>query len=111
MTMKEDAMAFFEACETGKGWDTCKSYCTPTASFSGQADALASVRETGVLGCPTVITSLKVSPWTRHTGTLSPPQYFTAPTPNRWETQLRPAKRWQRITPMSWISQMAKSAT
>ena len=43
MTMKEDAMAFFDACETGKGWDACKSYCTPTASFSAQADALADV--------------------------------------------------------------------
>ena len=41
MTMIETASAFFEACETGKGWDGCKSWCHDNASFSCQADALA----------------------------------------------------------------------
>jgi len=41
MTMSDTATAFFEACETGKGWEGCKSYCTPDAGFSCQADALA----------------------------------------------------------------------
>ena len=36
-------MMFFDACETGKGWATCKEYCHDGASFSCQADALASV--------------------------------------------------------------------
>lgn len=39
----ETAREFFEACETGKGWDACKSYCTPDASFSAQAGALAGI--------------------------------------------------------------------
>ena len=38
------AKQFFEACEAGKGWDVCQSYCTPDASFSAQAEPLADVR-------------------------------------------------------------------
>lgn len=41
MAMIETAKAFFEACETGKGWDGCKSWCHDGATFSCQADALA----------------------------------------------------------------------
>ena len=41
MTRFETAKAFFEACETGKGWDECKAYCQDGATFSCQADALA----------------------------------------------------------------------
>ena len=35
---------FFEACETGKGWAACQAFCTPDATFSCQADALAEVK-------------------------------------------------------------------
>ena len=38
------AKAFFEACETGKGWAACKEFCAPNASFSCQADALVDVK-------------------------------------------------------------------
>ena len=38
------AQEFFAACETGKGWDGCKAYCKPGATFSSQAGALADVR-------------------------------------------------------------------
>ena len=41
--MQEQAMAFFDACETGQGWETCRAYCHPDATFSVQADALADV--------------------------------------------------------------------
>jgi predicted ester cyclase len=41
MTHYETATAFFEACETGQGWDGCKAFCHEAASFSCQADALA----------------------------------------------------------------------
>lgn len=37
------AKAFFEAVEAGKGWDVCKEFCQPAATFSCQADALAKV--------------------------------------------------------------------
>jgi predicted ester cyclase len=36
--------AFFEACETGKGWDTCRTYCAPGATFSAQAEPLLGVK-------------------------------------------------------------------
>ncbi|MBR9872911.1 nuclear transport factor 2 family protein [Vibrio sp. J1-1] len=39
----ETAMKFFDACETGKGWDACKSYCHSGATFSSQAGALADI--------------------------------------------------------------------
>ncbi len=39
----ETAKAFFDACETGKGWQACSRYCKPDASFSCQAQALADV--------------------------------------------------------------------
>jgi predicted ester cyclase len=37
------AMAFFDACESGKGWDVCKEWCQDGASFSCQADTLAEI--------------------------------------------------------------------
>ncbi len=42
-SIKEQAQRFFDACETGKGWETCQQYCHPQATFSAQADALAEV--------------------------------------------------------------------
>jgi len=42
-SMTEVAEKFFEACETGKGWDGCKDYCQPNATFSAQAEPLADV--------------------------------------------------------------------
>jgi predicted ester cyclase len=38
------AKSFFEACEAGKGWEVCKQYCKPGATFSAQAEPLADVR-------------------------------------------------------------------
>jgi|SRR3954447_1324785 predicted ester cyclase len=43
-TMTDTARAFFEACETGGGWEACSAYCTPDASFAAQAEPLADVR-------------------------------------------------------------------
>ncbi len=37
------AMKFFEACETGKGWEGCKQYCRPGATFVAQAEPLAEI--------------------------------------------------------------------
>ena len=48
MTVSETAREFFEACETGKGWGVCKTWCHDDATFSCQADALADV--TGLAG-------------------------------------------------------------
>jgi len=43
MSMSETAMAFFDACETGKGWDVCQAWCHADASFSCQAATLAEI--------------------------------------------------------------------
>ncbi|MEM6887188.1 MAG: ester cyclase [Pseudomonadota bacterium] len=43
MTLETKAKDFFDACETGGGWDACKAYCTDDATFACQADALADV--------------------------------------------------------------------
>jgi hypothetical protein len=43
-SLAEIAEKFFVACETGKGWDGCKCYCTPNATFSAQAEPLADVK-------------------------------------------------------------------
>jgi hypothetical protein len=43
-SIAEVAKEFFEACETGKGWEVCGQYCKPGATFSAQAEPLADVR-------------------------------------------------------------------
>ena len=42
-SIKETARQFFDACETGKGWEACKTNCHPSATFSAQAGALTGV--------------------------------------------------------------------
>ena len=44
MPMTEIAKQFFDACETGKGWEVCKAYCKPDATFSAQAEPLAEIK-------------------------------------------------------------------
>jgi predicted ester cyclase len=41
--IKGRAGQFFDACETGKGWDGCRQYCHEGATFSAQTGALAGV--------------------------------------------------------------------
>ena len=43
-SITEIAKKFFEACETGKGWEGCKAYCKADATFSAQAEPLAGVK-------------------------------------------------------------------
>jgi predicted ester cyclase len=38
------AQEFFAACEAGKGWEVCRRYCKPDATFSAQAEPLADVK-------------------------------------------------------------------
>lgn len=39
----DTAAKFFDACETGGGWEACAAFCNDDATFSAQADALADV--------------------------------------------------------------------
>jgi predicted ester cyclase len=41
--MRERAEVFFDACESGKGWEACREHCHPDATFSAQAGSLAEV--------------------------------------------------------------------
>jgi hypothetical protein len=40
----ETARAFFEALDTGQGWDACSVYCAPDATFAAQAEPLAEIQ-------------------------------------------------------------------
>ena len=42
-SIQDVAARFFEACETGRGWEGCKQDCHPDATFSAQAEALAGI--------------------------------------------------------------------
>jgi len=37
------ARQFFEACETGQGWEACKAFCFSDATFSSQAGVLSEI--------------------------------------------------------------------
>ena len=38
------AKEFFDACENGKGWEVCKTYCAPNATFAAQVEPLAGTK-------------------------------------------------------------------
>jgi predicted ester cyclase len=40
-SITEIAMRFFTACEAGQGWEGCKAFCRPEATFAAQAEPLA----------------------------------------------------------------------
>ncbi len=42
-SISQIAEKFFVACEEGQGWEGCKAYCKPDATFSAQAEPLAEV--------------------------------------------------------------------
>lgn len=39
----EKAHQFFDACETGKGWEFCSQFCHPDATFTSQASVLEGI--------------------------------------------------------------------
>lgn len=41
--MRDTAGRFFEACESGQGWETCREFCHPGATFSAQTGALEGI--------------------------------------------------------------------
>ena len=43
-TITTVAEQFFEVCETGKGWEACARFCTPSATFTAQSEPLASLK-------------------------------------------------------------------
>ncbi len=43
-TIASVAESFFAACEAGSGWEVCRAFCTPHATFSAQAEPLLDVK-------------------------------------------------------------------
>ena len=41
MSIRDTALKFVDACDTGKGWDVCSEWCHDGAGFSCQAGALS----------------------------------------------------------------------
>ena len=76
--IKGIANSFFEACETGRGWDGCKDYCLEDASLSSHAEPLLEISTIqgyadwmqGVCAlmpdCDYDIKSLTVHEWSKH---------------------------------------------
>jgi len=42
-SITDTALQFFDACETGKGWQGCQQFCTPNATFRSEAVPLAAM--------------------------------------------------------------------
>ena len=52
MSQNEAAYAFFEACDAGEGWPSCRDFCNQSAALSCKADILASdVKALRTPGC------------------------------------------------------------
>ena len=62
MSMSDVAMAFYDACETGKGWGVCSAWCHEGATFSCQADSLAESPVKCVKGFAALICPFTLSP-------------------------------------------------
>jgi hypothetical protein len=88
--MTETAQRFFDACDTGKGWEGCARYCHAGATFSAQADALGGV------------TTLRMWP---HMGCSG------ARTLGRVGRCRRRGSDWRRTTSTSWSSTVTGSVT
>ena len=43
-SMTSVAESFLAACDTGEGWEGCRAYCAPDATFSAQAEPLLEVK-------------------------------------------------------------------
>lgn len=43
-SITDTARAFFDACDAGQGWEACRAYCTPDATFAAQAEPLTEIR-------------------------------------------------------------------
>jgi hypothetical protein len=94
------AKEFFEACETGKGWEGCRTYCLPNAPFSAQSEPLAEIRTLQAytewmkgprFSCQTGGTNLNLSPSTNCRYGEAPdvckPLRTLAPLPDRSESR------------------------
>ena len=119
-SIKETAEQFFDACETGKGWDACQTYCHEGATFSSQTGALEGVETvqghtewmkglfTPVPDGSYEVRSFAVDDARR---TWPPTPSSGVRTPARVDRCRRRERRWRRTTSTSWISTATGSDT
>ena len=114
------AKDFFTACETGKGWEACKAYCTPAATFAGQSEPLAGVKSLAeycdwMKGLLTILQngSYEVKSFATDTerNNVSAYAVLRGPILAPAAHVSRPANRQHRITSMSCNSTVTRSAT
>jgi predicted ester cyclase len=43
-SITDTALAFFDALDTGQGWEACSAFCLPDATFAAQAEPLAEIQ-------------------------------------------------------------------
>ena len=43
-SITDTARAFFDALDTGQGWEACSAFCLPDATFAAQAEPLAEIQ-------------------------------------------------------------------
>jgi len=119
-SIRETAEQFFDACETGKGWEGCQAYCHEGATFSAQAGALQGVETVEGYAdwmkgtsrrCQTPATRFARSRWMMRGRTCPPTACFGEHIPATAGQCRRRASRWRRITCTSWISTAIESVT
>ena len=44
MSLPDNAIKFFEACDTAQGWQECSQYVEPGAPFTAQSEPLADIK-------------------------------------------------------------------
>jgi hypothetical protein len=117
-SMKETAERFFEACETGKGWDACQTHCHEGATFSSQTGALEGIETVQDytewmkgLFTPVPDASYEVRSFAVDDGRRTWPltAYSEERTPQRVDQCPRPGRSWRPTTCKSWISTVIES--
>ena len=118
--IRETAEQFFVACETGKGWDGCQSYCHEGATFSSQVGVLEGVDTVEGytdwmkgLFTPVPDASYEIRSFAVDDARQNVAAYgvFGARTPERVGRCHRRGTRWRPTMSTSWISTAIASVT
>ena len=92
----EQAKLFFDVCETGKGWDGCKAYCHPDATFSAQAGVLSEIDT--LEGYSEWMKNMFTSAWAERHPVL-PPGKYRQPGHHKGACQDRCLRTWPEMRP------------
>ena len=120
MSIEQTAHAFFEACETGGGWEACREFCHEGAGFACQAEALAGTATVAAyaewmkgLLTPIPDGRYALTAFAVDTGraTVVATAVFEGTQTGPAGRARRPASRWPPTTPMSCGSTATASPT